>query len=109
MKKAIEFENDYISLHLDVISAICDTLTQKKIVSVFLNNSPVYRTIDDQFSETVYRVDALNESITLDMGDDYSDVTMEDLDFQLLIAILKEIEGENYDVDEEIVEIIKEI
>jgi hypothetical protein len=92
------------SLKVDVIDTICEAITNAKALEIRLNEPISYQYIDEQANQSIDRVNAEQKSVEVDaagFGDDFS-IKLNELDIDILLSILECIEGEHFEVWEQI-------
>jgi hypothetical protein len=96
--KAEQYEKDFLNFKTNLIGEIKNFFVEKQIEEIVLEEAPVLNYFgDDQFSPLVRKINS-NGLITVDTGYSNNYLTIEELDIDLLLFILKAIEKEEFEI-----------
>lgn len=97
MKKHNQFIETLVKLKSDIIDEIRNICNGRELE---LKRTIIYREIDDQFSETFYRINK-DYVIISNIDEEYPLSLIDDFEIRDLLVLLKELEEERYLVFEE--------
>lgn len=97
MKKHNQFIETLVKLKSDIIDEIRNICNGRELE---LKRTIIYREIDDQFSETFYRINK-DFVIISNIDEEYPLSLIDDFEIRDLLVLLKELEEERYLVFEE--------
>lgn len=100
--KADKYTQEYIILKDSIIKDIFSLLEEANAVNISLNTGIIYKFIDDQTYEVLKEIDYDTHSVVIDGGTYDYRMPIYEIEVDILLAILKGIESEDYEIFEEL-------